>query len=370
MVSYRQVVRVWRTNMTAPDSYLGTAFLISPGHLLTAKHVVEGVPTRELILKTNLGSWYGGGDRGVRECRLHPEYDAAILVLEKIAVHAEIISIASEQDATLESEMSVKLIGYSTETADQEAPQVCISGYDGKYNLEMTHTAIAKGMSGGPVLHQEKLVAITRAKDSEHSFLLPINSIRQFIQPFVDARGTFADMLPIDLHDLDELKTILRGFSSEEAELVNWCSIILPDSFRPIGNHLVDYLDFFAQKKHNVDQAPLFEFIHMIKSKVGENVRVLLEEWEIDCCHRMGFETQSISARITKKIKSYNKNQINNRVLLIKVEPENKISDTVFLLDGWVQVQGNFEPLPMPSRKCSKAEIEELLPEIVYRQRT
>jgi len=374
---YRQVVRVWRRNHQSSDTYLGTAFLISPKFLLTAKHVVEGIPANELILKTSLASWSGGGDRRVRNKEENPNWDAAVLELEKIAPNADVIPIATELEATLEKGTSVSLIGYSTEVADQENVSACISGYRSDYNLEMTDSRIDKGMSGCPALLNNKLVAITIAKDDAHSYLLPVNSIRQFIQTYISAQSIFANMQPIRMDELNELKLILGSITIPEPELAKWLSVILPDSLRPVGEHLTHYLDFLSQKIHNETQAPLFEFIHFVKPKLDGDTLSRLDTWVANCCHRMGLVTQIISSRTVDKIHRHNESHTNNTpIVLLKVEEENRMSEGVFFVNGWMLINGNFEPIPIKGnsnseltsppevKKCSLAELGNTLYEI------
>ncbi len=176
------IVRVWHKLPHKGGEYRGTAFLISPGSLVTAKHVVESLPVDELFLQGQV--W--DGLQSLENVFCHHSLDIAVLKLKKqgdVSLH---IPLASKEQAEIQQGQWVILAGYGTPHAGLETPPVPVSAYDGVYDLEVIHSSISKGMSGGPVLFNDQLAGVTIARHHEENktFLLRLNSFRDFIEPF------------------------------------------------------------------------------------------------------------------------------------------------------------------------------------------
>jgi hypothetical protein len=165
----RAIIRVWHGKPNEKGIYLGTAFFISPGYLLTCRHIlkhafdvhtsqVEYFPYEEIYLQSDTGAWPEGGLRKIQQFVVHPNCDAAYLPLVKSVPDAHCIPFASAQESDLHQGDSVQLIGYTTPLDGIESLSVEISSYSGEYDLEVTPTPVGKGMSGCPVLHNGKLV--------------------------------------------------------------------------------------------------------------------------------------------------------------------------------------------------------------------
>ncbi|MBI4792408.1 MAG: trypsin-like peptidase domain-containing protein [Deltaproteobacteria bacterium] len=179
----RAVARVWFGKPNAGGTYLGTAFLVSPDCLLTAHHVIENRPVSEIYLQGQAWS----GIRNLRDalCHDNPDIDVAILYLTKKEDRPIFLPLAPEQDADTGTGVgaTVTLAGFGTEYSDLEKIEATISSYDGNCDLTVAHTSIARGMSGGPVLANGRVVGLIRARhhDSNKTYLVRLNSFRDFL---------------------------------------------------------------------------------------------------------------------------------------------------------------------------------------------
>ena len=79
----RAIVRVWKGRPNDGGVYLGTAFFIAPGYLLTCKHVVEGIPYKSIFLQSDTGAFPEGGVQSIEPYVAHPYSDVAYLPLVK-----------------------------------------------------------------------------------------------------------------------------------------------------------------------------------------------------------------------------------------------------------------------------------------------
>jgi len=180
----RAIVRVWHGIPNKNARYCGTAFLIAPNYLVTAKHVVKDLPYNEVFIQGL--AWDEGGSYGIKLPIYHDSLDIAILELKKAATTTNYIPLATIKTVDIHQGSLVTLAGYSTEYASIETPIVPISGYDGVYNLVIAHTSIAKGMSGGPALVNGELVGLicARNQDGTKTYLLGLNTFLDFIAPY------------------------------------------------------------------------------------------------------------------------------------------------------------------------------------------
>ncbi|MCI5125313.1 MAG: serine protease, partial [Candidatus Electrothrix sp. AR5] len=186
----KALVRVWDGHPRDSGTYVGTAFLIAPGYLLTAKHVVTAIKDyRKIFLISSFGAWDGSVSQ-IDSPISHPndQVDIAILPVKKRVQNEFCLSFSSENKADLKLGDKVELGGFSSEDGTPEIAIFSISAYFGRYHLEVTHTSIAKGLSGGPVLYNDKVVAVIRAreKDGTKTYLEPLSSFRSFLEDHLD----------------------------------------------------------------------------------------------------------------------------------------------------------------------------------------
>jgi hypothetical protein len=181
MVDERAVVRVWHGKPKDGGEYLGTAFLISPQCLLTAAHVIENSPVSEIYLQGQ--AWSGIRNLQNAVCHENQNIDVAILYLPKKGDRSVFLPLAPEKDDDLAKGSTVTLLGFGTADSDLENIPVPICSYDGDCDLDVTHTSVARGMSGGPVIANGRVVGLIRARhhDSNKSYLVRLNSFRAFL---------------------------------------------------------------------------------------------------------------------------------------------------------------------------------------------
>jgi len=177
----RAVVRVWHGKPTERGKYLGTAFLISPQCLLTAAHVIENSPVSEIYLQGQ--AWSGIRNLQNAVCHENQNIDVAILYLPKKGDRSVFLPLAPEKDDDPAKGSTVTLLGFGTADSDLENIPVPICSYDGDCDLDVTHTSVARGMSGGPVIANGRVVGLIRARhhDSNKSYLVRLYSFRAFL---------------------------------------------------------------------------------------------------------------------------------------------------------------------------------------------
>src|SRR5512132_3321783 len=112
------VVRVWHKNPKEGGTYKGTAFLVAPTHLVTAKHVVQHISNDAVYLKGRL--W--AGTQRVAAVQHHPERDIALLTLKRSVEDSPAIGLA-DRDPTICEPLT--LAGYATD--DKELVSTIVS---------------------------------------------------------------------------------------------------------------------------------------------------------------------------------------------------------------------------------------------------
>lgn len=208
---HRAVVRVFLRKPT--PVYLGTAFFIAPGYLLTAKHVLEDpnskqyYPVDEIYLSSDTGAWIEGGERSIKSPILADNQDIAVLPLNKPVSEACCLSW-TDSCFELKSGCKVQLLGYSTANAAIDNIELTISSYEGRYDLEVAHSSIAKGLSGSAVLHDGKLAAVILARHHEDNkaYLLRVNAFRDFVKQSIPPLKISKTDMPFSLPDSEPVK--------------------------------------------------------------------------------------------------------------------------------------------------------------------
>ena len=188
------IVRVWRRQAGKSDEYLGSAFLLSPRHLLTCLHVVgkqdtrEPIPARECFFA---GPTPGGGKEVIGRIEVHPDRDVALLVLPESAPDIDLPPLPLSA-AKLAVGVQVTLKGFSSEDSGLESPTVTVSSYAGSKPTFIAHTYIGKGFSGGAVLFNGELAGVVHAKDAgrNQTHIIPLAQFEEFLNHQID--NTFA----------------------------------------------------------------------------------------------------------------------------------------------------------------------------------
>jgi hypothetical protein len=183
MVDKRAVSRVWHGDPYAGGKFLGTAFLISPECLLTAYHVIEGIPVSEIYLDGQAWDCLMSLKKVIKHD--NPDIDVAILYLPKKGEESIFLSLSSERYADQKVGSTVTLLGFKKDEPQSGLSiiDVPICSYAGNCDLEVTPTSIAKGMSGGPVIANGRVVGLIRARHrgNNNTYLARLNSFRDFL---------------------------------------------------------------------------------------------------------------------------------------------------------------------------------------------
>lgn len=179
----RSVVRVWAGDST-DRRHIGTAFLISPTHLLTANHVVR-VGSGELRTDLTLTGSPWTGLRKVVSCKPHPNDNVDIAVLsisEDGKAELEAVPSWPPQALDLKNGATVTIVGYSTADKDIETPKLTVQSYDGQANALVLAPSIATGLSGGPALQYGQLIGVVWARnaDQQKTYCTPFRAFRNF----------------------------------------------------------------------------------------------------------------------------------------------------------------------------------------------
>ena len=371
----RSIVRVWHKPPMEGGEYQGTAFFVAPRYLLTAKHVIEKFDYKEIYLHGE-GAWIGGGLRGISRADLHPDLDVAVLQLQKPVDEAPNIPLQQRELSFLRQGQLITLAGFTSGDRGLETPKLEVSAYDGRFNLEVIHTIIGQGMSGGPALLDEKLVGITRARDDSHTYVIPVDTFWDFIEPLI---GTRIDLVvqPISLPEMENLRYLLRSVQISEADAFGYFRQFMPDSRVPDydGNDFFRCcLSFLAQKEHaSHDNAPLFQFLEYchpeIKQQIAPNALAQLEVWKNEVAGRLGLNLQDLRSHM----QTVRQSPVSHLVgVLVKIEPKDLVSDERFTVTAWTYYGGEFRSQEIIEPENSgagftRAELDHYLPTILNR---
>jgi hypothetical protein len=207
------IVRIWQCNPMEGGTYKGTAFLVGPTYLLTAKHVVQDVPNGDVYVE---GRPWAGVQR-VAAVQHHPTRDIALLMLERSVEETPWIVLANRDPAINET---LTLAGYETTDKELDTPSLPVSSYDGEHHSYVMHTYVARGMSGGPALHDGQLVGITQARDTDRarSYVIPVSAFRDFLRTSLPAteQVMVPSPAPYQLHNSSHITLAWLGTALSE----------------------------------------------------------------------------------------------------------------------------------------------------------
>lgn len=367
MVDWRRaIVRVWHGRPNDSGVYLGTAFFVAAGYLLTCKHVIEGIPHREIYLLSDTGAWSEGGARKVQQPVMHPDYDVAYLPLLKPVQDACCISLAPISEADLHQGDPVQLAGYTTPTSGVETVDGNISTYAGDYDLEVMHSPIGKGMSGGPALRDGRLVGITRAKDDVHTFIVRVNSFRNFL-PDLKSANPCSHRRSFSHDQLAHLKDLLKDAPLDNDKIIDTIRKITPlkaDRLRTDADNLLsDAIELLSDCPHQEpDHAPLLEFLLMIPIPPLPS----LDDWQLKIAETLNLELERIKNNVLHMTLLQAESP---PVLLVKIEPDQLISDDKFRVRTWLYLNGAPHPLQQEEGTYKLLKLEQLLPNLLSQAR-
>lgn len=166
----RVVLRI----LNIDDDPIGTAFFLSPTRLLTCKHVLVKRQNPDVYLASNemrlLGAW-GPASFSPTSVWYHPSYDIALLDMDESLEAALSLPL---QFSLVRNSDDVLLCGYSTRHGRIERRPFRVVGFDNVRDMSTLQGEAAKGLSGGPVLHNGMAVGIGCAYGSGLTFFRPL----------------------------------------------------------------------------------------------------------------------------------------------------------------------------------------------------
>ncbi|WP_459873844.1 trypsin-like peptidase domain-containing protein, partial [Endothiovibrio diazotrophicus] len=371
----RSIVRVWHDRPSQSGVYQGTAFFIAPGYLITAKHVVAELAVEKIYLQSDSGAWIEGGLRKIQNPIFHPYLDVAVLPLLKPVSDVNVLALANPAQAVLQQGQGVLLVGYSTAEGGLETPEVQISAYHGDYDLEVVHTAIDKGMSGGPVVFDGELVGITRAKDDAHTYLIPLNSFRELVLTFASSHGTCAHFQYITIPELLELKELLRSAKISNADVLSYLEKIDSTAIQWLDqyeyNLLFDVIEILSKKRYAPpDDAPLLEFMEYCRNALEMQLPAekysAIQGWQDRLATRLSIDLSLLRGKLLKnKMAEMSRKEREAPKLLLKIEPKNLVSEDFFIVRAWLYQEGEFKPQEIKEHDYHRSELEAILPILI-----
>ncbi len=189
----KKCVRVWKRAPHVRDNFLGTGFLITSRHIVTAAHVVAKYAGKTLYVTGR--AW--ASERTVQRAPEYPEpagprkkkRDVAVLTLaadgaaiEKPIELADKTFLNETRDAPViiggfakHEQEGLKILRLNQENYDNASDAIVISG------------PVEPGMSGGPAVRQRRFVGIVYATSNRKhkSYIIPLSSIRIFLKKYI-----------------------------------------------------------------------------------------------------------------------------------------------------------------------------------------
>ena len=196
------IVRIWIGDPFEGGRFNGTAFFIDAKRLLTAKHVVSD---REGNIYENIfiSNTPDGGTTPINRVELC-ERDIAILHLKK-SFNISGITFAS----LLQEGKSVNIIGFFDKGSSQKSYQNRVSGYQSHEHSYELQNHLSSGLSGSPVLIEDKIVGITTAINSKKNitYIIPISE-------------TCMDLKALERKNSDTLLSKIKNLSLEQMGII------------------------------------------------------------------------------------------------------------------------------------------------------
>src|SRR5262249_12353620 len=178
--SCKAVVRIFEGRPREKGAYRGSAFLIGPGRLMTARHVVD--PAKQPLFAE--GPAFDGGIRRILQIEHHPrpDRDVSILTIPDAAKNHERVPWSATRP-TIRAGLEIVLIGYGTIDGDVETKSVSCQGHQGYDDAVTLTMPVSKGMSGGAAVLDNVLAGVVWAfdPDGHRSFITPIDSLRALL---------------------------------------------------------------------------------------------------------------------------------------------------------------------------------------------
>ena len=182
------VVRLSKRPELNKDSFIGTAFFVSPTRLLTCKHVVQKADESKGEAVYVHGAAADGQPKiDWNNVQIHETRDAALLTLYQPSVVKHAIRTC---DDTVGIGDDITLTGYTDCSGQLHVCPRKISSHEPLVDDYIADIFISTGMSGGPALKNGRLVGLVQARDKDKNvtYVVPLRSFRDLIPDLLIAR--------------------------------------------------------------------------------------------------------------------------------------------------------------------------------------
>lgn len=168
----KNIVRIWIGNPYEGGNFNGTAFFIDEQTLVTAKHVIAD-RNGKIYNNVFISNTPDGGITPIENIELC-EKDLAILKVKK-TFNIENIVFSKE----LVEGLDVNVIGFYDKDSSQKTYENRVSGYQNSTHVYELQNHLTNGLSGSPVLLDNKVCGVATAINSKKNltYLIPISEL-------------------------------------------------------------------------------------------------------------------------------------------------------------------------------------------------
>ena len=166
------IVRIWIGNPYEGGNFNGTAFFIDDQTLVTAKHVIVD-RNGEMYKNVFISNTPDGGITPIESIQLC-EKDLAIIKVKKTFIIEDIVFSKKIIEG-----LDVNVIGFYDKDSSQKTYENRVSGYQNSTHIYELQNHLTTGLSGSPVLLDNKICGVATAINSKKNltYLIPISEL-------------------------------------------------------------------------------------------------------------------------------------------------------------------------------------------------
>ncbi len=173
------VVKVFNGNPYQSGQFIGTAFFISSRYLLSAAHVCNACDDGIFLSELPKGGNLKVPDDNIHPCSTsHGKRDVVIIEFPRDDATIPDLPLLTQK---ISENTAVHLYGYDHKDQPINELESSISGYVNSYHSWKMQGSIAKGLSGGAVTSDNKLLGVIYARDSDKNiaYCIPVDEIKK-----------------------------------------------------------------------------------------------------------------------------------------------------------------------------------------------